>query len=666
MNLKDEIQKLDGPIAIFGAGGFIGTNLFRSVFAERNDVYAVTHQPFTPWRLLGVPRQNVLQCDITRPQSVAKLFERLPFRTIFCFAAYGAYARQSDAIKIYQTNLIGLLNIIEVSKKHGISALVHAGSSSEYGLNCETPKEEAELEPNSHYAVSKVSAAYLLKYLGKQQGFPAINLRLYSAYGPWEESDRLVPNLIEHGLNGTLPTLVEPEISRDFIYVDDVVHAALLAATIGVKQAPGASLNIGTGKRTTLREIVKTNSALFKIEQEPIWGTMPNRAWDLRSWYADPAAAEKILGWKAVTSLSDGLAKTRLWREANGPLPKMVPSLASDAPPRLSAVVACYRDGEAIPVMHQRLTEVFQKLSVDYEIIFVNDASPDDSDSVLSEICERDPHVIALEHSRNFGSQNAFLDGMAVSTGDAVVLLDGDLQDPPEMIEAFFQKWMEGYEVVYGRRIKRETTLVLQFCYKIFYRLLRKLAYIPIPVDAGDFSLMDRKVIDQILKLPETDQFLRGLRAWVGFKQIGVDYIRPERMFGVSTNNWLKNFWWARKAIFNFSFAPMSLMLFGGMGLTLLAFFALISQIVMRFIDPTIPHGISTIIVLILFFGGINMLGLSVLGEYLGKIFEETKQRPKYIRRSIRFASQHFKTAGAMDKFLSQRNSVVGPSGAET
>jgi len=271
---------------------------------------------------------------------------------------------------------------------------------------------------------------------------------------------------------------------------------------------------------------------------------------------------------------------------------------------------------------------------------------------VLSTLTSQDNHVIAIEHSRNFGSQSAFLSGMQVSTGDAVILFDGDLQDPPELVPKFFEQWRKGFDVVFGRRVKRETNSAMQFLYKAFYKLFREVSYVPIPLDAGDFSLMDRKVVDQLLALPETDQFLRGLRAWVGFKQTGVDYVRPERMFGRTTNNLFKNVWWAKKGIFSFSFVPLELLSYLGVGLTVISFLALIGQVIAKLLQPDIPHGITTIIVLILFFGAVQILAISVLGEYLMKIFEETKKRPKFIRKAIRHAGRHFTTAEEMEGFL--------------
>ena len=319
---------------------------------------------------------------------------------------------------------------------------------------------------------------------------------------------------------------------------------------------------------------------------------------------------------------------------------------------KITCVIACYKDAQAIPYMYERIVQTFQKIKIRYEIIFVNDASPDNTQEVLNSICEKDADVIGITHSRNFGSQSAFLSGMEISSGDAVVLMDGDLQDPPELIPEFYEKWLTGFEVVYGKRIKRETSVFMNISYKLFYRIFSKMSYINIPRDAGDFSLMDRKVVNELIKLPEKEQFLRGLRAWVGFKQTGVDYIRPERMFGKSTNNWRKNIWWAKKAIFSFSFIPLEILSYMGFILTGISFLAIIFQIIARFLYPDTPHGITTIIVLVLFFGGIQLLAVSILGEYLSKVFEESKGRPKFIRKSIIYRGKKLESASEIENLI--------------
>jgi len=331
------------------------------------------------------------------------------------------------------------------------------------------------------------------------------------------------------------------------------------------------------------------------------------------------------------------------------------------AEPILSAVITCYKDEQAILPMHARLTQVFTSLGVNYEIIFVNDGSPDHADSVLKELTAKDEHVLAVEHSRNFGSQNAFVSGMQLTTGDAVVLLDGDLQDPPELIAAFYAKWREGNDVVYGRRTKREGSVLLALFARAFYLIFRGVSEVPIPLDAGDFALMDRKVVKGLLALPETDQFLRGLRAWVGFTQTGVDYVRPKRAFGRSTHSFLKNLWWARKGIFSFTFVPIELLGYAGLALTTCSLCALVYLLVDSLRHPEIAHGVSTIAAMIAFFGSLNLLAVAVVGEYLIKIFEEVKRRPKFIRKAIRYGEEHYVTAAEIDAFLQRRAHGTGP-----
>lgn len=634
--IRTEIQKLEGPIVVFGAGGFIGSNLFRTILQYREDVYAVTSkEPFIPWRIDDLSEDRIIHADITDQGGLKRLFERHRFKTVFDLAAYGAYAKQTDVKLIYQTNVIGLLNLLQVSAAYSIRAFVHAGSSSEYGLNCAAPLENAELHPNSHYSVTKASAAQMIKYYGTILEFPIVNLRYYSIYGEYEEPDRLIPQVIEKGMRQQYPPLVQPDISRDFVYIDDAIYATLLAGNADYSVIGGRSINIASNKKTTIREVARTAKELFDIPGEPAWGDFANRKWDLKEWFGDARLAKDLLKWESITDLKEGLTKTFAWQAAYSK-PLYEKKIYQDRiKHKITAVIACYKDAQAMPIMYDRLVKTFYKINVDYEIIFVNDCSPDNTSDVLQGLVQQDKHVTGIEHSRNFGSQSAFMSGMEISEGDAVVLLDGDLQDPPELIEEFYNKWQEGNDVVYGQRVKRDGNKSLVRLYQVFYRIFRGLSYVPMPLDAGDFSMMDRKVVNELVKLPETDQFLRGLRAWVGFKQAGVPYTRPERMFGVTTNNWRKNLAWARKAIFSFSYVPLELLTYLGWSLTLFSFLAIILQIILYFTGFPVPHGITTIIVLILFFGGINMLAISIIGEYQAKILEEVKKRPKFIRRRI-------------------------------
>jgi glycosyltransferase involved in cell wall biosynthesis len=320
--------------------------------------------------------------------------------------------------------------------------------------------------------------------------------------------------------------------------------------------------------------------------------------------------------------------------------PEITPTVSPLSPrpsrPRISAVIACYKDALAIPIMYSELQAAFAAAGVDGEIVFVNDASPDDTQEVLTALAAGDRALVVIRHSRNFGSQAAFTSGMQVATGDAVVLLDGDLQDPPALIPEFIARWRQGYDVVYGIRVKREATWPLQVAYKAFYRVFRSAAYVPIPLDAGDFSLLDRRVVTALNNLPENNRFLRGLRAWVGFRQIGVPYIRPERRFGTSTNSLRRNLGWARKAIFSFSYAPLDLITSLAFVTVAIAGLAIVAEIIVRIIRPaSAPSGVTTIIVVMLFLGGIQLLCLSIMGSYLAHIYDEVKRRPAYIVESI-------------------------------
>ncbi len=639
MDLTKKIESLIGPILVIGASGFIGANLLRRCLMSRDDVIG-TFFTGDSWRLNEIPAANITFLNLQDPLSVQTVLLRVRPRTVFDCSSFGAYSFEQDFDRIHSTNYLSFIQMMEQVSDKGLAAYVHAGSSSEYGLNASATTETATLIPNSHYAVSKAATSQAITYYGKLRGIPVVNLRLFSVYGPYEDSSRLIPVLCEQSLHSKLPLFARQEVTRDFIHSDDVVVAFIDAALQMCPEIAGDSFNIGTGVQTSLASLASLARQLFDIEDEPQFSPGAGRAWDTENWYANPDKAREILGWTAKIGLKEGLVATRTWWQ--GYLEQVdFSKLTKKEQPRLekksvSAVVACYKDGQAIPIMHERLVEVFNKLGLDYEIIFVNDCSPDNSTDVIREISALDPHVIGIMHTRNFGSQAAFRSGMELASKESCVLLDGDLQDPPELIEDFVREWRGGADVVYGRRIKREMPIVLEACYRSFYRLFAVLSEVPIPKDAGDFSLMDRTVVYWILQCQERDAFLRGLRAFVGFKQVGVDYVRPERMFGVTTNNWIKNIGWAKKGIFSFSRTPLHLLTtLGGITSAGMVCLSVYSVMVRIMVPETVPRGLTFISLLIMFFGSLSLLGIGLLGEYIGKIFEETKARPPFIRHNL-------------------------------
>jgi nucleoside-diphosphate-sugar epimerase len=649
---------IPGPIVVCGAGGFVGAHVLAAFSAGRDDVIGFGTRP-DPWRLR---QADGLRYEVVAQGELVEFLDRHRPRTIINLAAAGAYPFQTDSHRIPHVN-VGMVDELARWAAAHFAVLVHAGSSSEYGRNCTAPTEDATATPNSLYAVTKLAATQLLEEYGRSDRLRSRVLRLYSVYGPLEEPRRLVPEIVRRVQRGELPEFADPSTTRDFVFIDDVVDA--FAAAARSAHDPNEPVfrvyNVGSGQPATMRDIAHTVADEFQIDAEPVFSAVA-RTWDLPDWFSNPSRIAAELGWRAQVSFRDGLRLTEQWYEVDSRRNLLddgysAASGTASRPRRISAVIACYKDGQAIPFMHQQLTDVFTKCGVDYEIIFVNDASPDNSTDVILGLSKLDGRVIGITHRRNFGSQAAFLSGMRAATGDAVVLLDGDLQDPPHLIEKFIERWNEGYEVVYGHRVDREAPWYMRSAYRGFYRVFNRMASFKVPTDAGDFSLMDRRVVDHLLQFPESDVFLRALRAYVGGRQIGVDYVRPERMFGVSTNNLAKNLGWATKGILAVSRVPLSLLTMSAFVFFVLSMIALVAQATSKLIAPqSAPQGITMLITLVVFLGSINLLAISIVGAYVGTILEETKRRPRFLRDSlIRFGESVPSTSDGHDPGVEPR-----------
>lgn len=301
---------------------------------------------------------------------------------------------------------------------------------------------------------------------------------------------------------------------------------------------------------------------------------------------------------------------------------------------KISIVAVCYNEEGSVMEMHRRVTAVMKEITPNYELIYVNNCSTDNTRELIKELSIKDKKVIGINHSRNFGSQISYTTGMRYCTGDAAILLDGDIQDPPELFPELVKKWLEGYTIVYGERVKRRGNIFRRIGYKLFYRVFRKLSYIDVPLDAGDFSLIDRKALDIINDFTEVDRYIRGLRAAAGFKTVGVPYTRQERFAGATNNSFLANFRWAKRMIISFSYRPLEMISWVSGLVTLISVVVILVYFVLSFIAPP-PRGFLTLLIFILFLGAIQLLSLSVIAEYLAKIFEEVKHRPVGIIEDI-------------------------------
>jgi len=306
------------PVVITGCFGFVGANLAIAVAARGGRVIGVESPSGIDWRLRSMQGVEVERLDLCRKADVLAFIERVQPLAIYNCAAYGAYSVQADPQRIFDVNLLAVRHMLEaVRGVAGFQAFVQAGSSSEYGFNCSGPREDAATEPDSDYAVSKVAATQLVRMYAQKYGVPGFVLRLYSLYGPYEDFSRLIPNLLGHGREGRFPPLVNPNISRDFVYVADAVRAFEAALSHAPQLTPGEVFNVGSGVRTTLGDLVQLVREQFGIHAEPAWGSMPDRSWDHPAWFADPAKAMTTLGWRSSTSLRAGLAASARWMEDN-------------------------------------------------------------------------------------------------------------------------------------------------------------------------------------------------------------------------------------------------------------------------------------------------------------------------------------------------------------
>lgn len=298
----------------------------------------------------------------------------------------------------------------------------------------------------------------------------------------------------------------------------------------------------------------------------------------------------------------------------------------------LSVIIPVFNEQEVLSELFERLRNTLEGIKVNYEIIFIDDGSTDNSLKILRDFYLKDKRFKAISFSRNFGHQIAVSAGLDLAFGKAVVIIDADLQDPPEVIPDLIKKWKEGYQVVYTIRKKRKENLFKRAAYKVYYQILRKLADIDIPLDSGDFCLMDKRVVKLIRSLPERTRFIRGLRSWVGFRQIGIEYERDKRFAGKPKYTFGKLLTLALDGIISFSGVPLKLAIIVGFIISSFSLIYTLYIVVNRIFNTAnqVP-GWTTIVVAVIFLGGVQLIIIGLVGEYITRIFNEVKNRPLYI-----------------------------------
>ncbi|MBN2519851.1 MAG: glycosyltransferase family 2 protein [Bacteroidales bacterium] len=297
----------------------------------------------------------------------------------------------------------------------------------------------------------------------------------------------------------------------------------------------------------------------------------------------------------------------------------------------LSLVIPLFNEEEVIELLFERVINSMNSITKDFEVICVDDGSKDKSLIKLIECHNKDKRFKVISLSRNFGHQAAILAGLTCSKGDFIAIIDGDLQDPPELIKSFYEKLNEGFDVVFAVRKKRKEGFVKRLCYWAYYRLLKKFADITIPLDSGDFCMMNRKVLNQILQMPEQSLFIRGLRSWVGYKQTEIEYERDARVAGLPKYSFKKLFNLAYNGFFSFSHFPIKFLTKTGFIIIFFSVIYIIYILIKKIFFGGVPEGFTTIIVFIILFSGVQLLATGLVGEYLLRIYDESRKRPLFI-----------------------------------
>jgi len=299
--------------------------------------------------------------------------------------------------------------------------------------------------------------------------------------------------------------------------------------------------------------------------------------------------------------------------------------------PGISVVIPVYNEELILDKLYERLTSVLDTIDRNFEVILVDDGSRDNSPEIMKRLHDRDPRIKVIRFSRNFGHQIAISAGINFVNGDVCIIMDADLQDPPEVLPQFLEKWREGYDVIYAIRTKRKENIFKRASYAVFYRILSSISNIEIPLDSGDFCVMDRKIVNILNRMPERNRFVRGIRSWLGFKQIGLPYERDKRFAGEVKYTFRKLLRLAFDGVISFSFVPLKMASLFGFAVSLFAFIYAIATLFQKlFTDTTVP-GYTTIIIMVCFFGGVQLITIGILGEYVSRIFDEVKKRPLYI-----------------------------------
>lgn len=538
-------MSLEKSVLIVGALGFIGSHLLRHFHQKGYRVTGLTSGNNTSH--IRVPLH--LQPFIVKGQLLdfLKHFQIKSFDLIINCASHGNYSWQNDTLATTQ-GFQDLALLLEQCKNTG-TRLINLGSSSEYGENIDFKDESISLDSIrllSLYGVTKLAQSQLIAYYGQHYQVACIHLRLFSIYGPLEHPGRLIPTLCQSVIRKKPMTLSKPETQRDFVFIEDLISAIETASMMMRPSHYGRSFNIGSGTPTSLGQIAKLIE--HQYPETPVeWDPKASRNWDLKAWSCDPHLFESEFGWRTQVTFEEGFQETLNFY-------KMMPDYLFDAncftnQSDISIIITCYNHATEVSELLFELQSTLLPLEVSYEILILDDADPDGSFEKLTPLLAIYPKVTLIRNSRNLGSQYSLLKALKLASGKAVVTMDGDKQDPPEIAGQMIQKWKSGSQLVLAKRVWRQESLLMNLARKVFYRIWQMLSVQEVPLDVGDFCLVSRDLMTPLIEKPPYFFSWRSYRLRLKVEPDIVPYKRPANSQDKSSNSFFKLAKWSLRFI---------------------------------------------------------------------------------------------------------------------
>lgn len=540
-------------VLVTGAAGFVGANLTRELVGRGAQVHALVKPSTDLWRIAEViPRLTLHRGDLTDREELSRIIHRIRPEIIFHLAATGGHpCGQQDRERALWTNVLGTANLLAATAPVDYQCFVHFGSSLEYGAKQEPLKESDRLEPFTFRGVAKAAATLLCQQFARANHRPVAVLRPFSVYGYWETPTRFIPTAIKAALSNQEIALTASGYRHDFIFVADVVEACLLA--LKAEKIAGEIINVGSGQQWSNEEVIDVIQALCGQRIQVRVGEYLGSPSDTTHWVADIQKAKQLLGWEPRHTLQSGLEKTISWFRLHGNAylemtyspslslsagrreekagVKVAPALAGQGP-EISVIIPVYRNKETLHELYRRLHHVLVTRALSYEMLFVDDACPENSVAVLEELAQGDPRVAVVALEQNVGQHRAVLAGLSHARGKWAVIMDADLQDPPEAIPDLLDKLQEGRAAVFaGRRGQYESRFRL-ITSRLFKGLLHLL--VGVPTDAGLFVAMNRQMVERLLQFGKLSPSVTAMMGCTGLALASIPVVRAQRPVGGS------------------------------------------------------------------------------------------------------------------------------------